>query len=178
MDSSINVSQIFKICTSIFIVILFVCYLFVKFFKITCRKLGIAGNVKKSTYFNKKLIHHNPIKITFITQISKTLPWLFKCNVDYIKALPGEIIKVNYKARNTSSSKYSIGEATYNVTPLIASKYFIKIQCFCFKKIIIPPNTDITLPLVFYIEPSFCSKEETKNIKELTLIYIINNIKL
>ncbi|MEY2393633.1 cytochrome c oxidase assembly protein [Wolbachia endosymbiont of Tettigetta isshikii] len=174
MDSSITVSQIFEICTSIFIFILFVCYLFIKFYKITCKKLGIAGNVKKSTHFNKK-IFYNPIKITFITQTSKTLPWIFKCNVEYIKALPGEIIKINYKAKNTSS-KYSIGEATYNVTPLIASKYFIKIQCFCFKKIIIPPNTNFTLPLVFYIEPTFSSKEETKNIKELTLIYIINNI--
>lgn len=82
----------------------------------------------------------------------------------------GEIIRVSYTARNATAQP-AVGKATYSVAPPIAGKYFSKVQCFCFKRIYIPPKTTINLPLVFYISPEICSDETAGHIREISLVY-------
>ncbi|MFP3039892.1 MAG: cytochrome c oxidase assembly protein, partial [Candidatus Hodgkinia cicadicola] len=101
----------------------------------------------------------------------------FKCNINYVILSPGEIIKIDYRIKN-SNREYWVCEASYNVTPFIASKYFNKLQCFCFNKIIIPPNANIILPLIFFIDPAICFDENTKDLDQLTLTYIMNSINI
>lgn len=173
--SSINSNQIFGFCSLIFIFMVSFCYLITKLYKITCSKLGLAGLPKRGGCLNKRL-HHQPIKIEFITQTDKTLPCSFNCSTNHIISLPGEIIKINYSLRNKSNN-YAICEAVYNVIPLPTSKYFNKLQCFCYNKIIVPPCGNVVLPLVFYIEPNINFDDNTRNVEKVTLTYILNNMK-
>ncbi len=63
---------------------------------------------------------------------------------------------------SNNSDNYVVGEAIYNITPFTSSKYFNKLQCFYYNKMIIPPYSNIVLPLVFYIDPDICFDENTK----------------
>ncbi len=117
------------------------------------------------------------MKIEFATQMNKRLILTFKCNTEHIVLSPGEIIKIDYRIKNPSK-RYWVCEASYNVTPFIASKYFNKLQCFCFNKMIIPANANIVLPLIFFIDPAICFDESTKNLNQLTLTYIMNNMNV
>ncbi len=171
---SINSSQIYGISTMISISMVIFCYLITKLYKVTCTKLGLAGIPKKGVNFNKKL-YHRSIQIEFITQADKTLPCDFGCSIKHITLIPGEVIKTNYRLRNKSSN-YFVSEAVYNITPFVASKYFNKLQCFCYNKMIIPPCTSVVLPLVFYVDPNINFDESTKNIEKITLTYTLNNM--
>ncbi|PIM96673.1 Cytochrome c oxidase assembly protein CtaG [Candidatus Hodgkinia cicadicola] len=172
--SLIRSSQIFGLSISMFISMIGFCYLITKWYKITCAKLGLAGIPKKGTNLNKTL-YHQLIKIDFITQVDRTLACAFDCSVSHITLISGEVVKINYKLRNKSNN-YLVSEAVYNITPFVASKYFNKLQCFCYNKMIISPYTNIVLPLVFYIDPNINFDDSTKNIKELTLTYTLNNM--
>ncbi|PIM95891.1 cytochrome c oxidase assembly protein [Candidatus Hodgkinia cicadicola] len=172
--SSISSGLIYGISIITFVSMGVFCFLMAKLYKITCARFGLAGIPKKGINLNKKL-HHKPVQIEFITQIDKTLPCVFECSINRIILIPGEVIKVNYKLRNKINN-YFVGEAIYNITPFVASKYFNKLQCFCYNKMIIPPCSNIVLPLVFYINPNITFDEGTKNIEKITLTYILNNM--
>ncbi|PIM95832.1 Cytochrome c oxidase assembly protein CtaG [Candidatus Hodgkinia cicadicola] len=172
---SISSGLIYGFSIAMFVSMGVFCYLMTKLYKITCSKFGLAGTPKKGVNLNKKL-HHQPIQIEFITQVDKMLPCVFRCSISHITLIPGEVTKANYKLRNKNND-YFVGEAIYNITPFIASKYFNKLQCFCYNKMIIPPFADIVLPLVFYIDPNINFDDDTKNIKKITLTYILNNMR-
>ncbi|XXM93681.1 cytochrome c oxidase assembly protein [Candidatus Hodgkinia cicadicola] len=143
-------------------------------YKQICARTGHAGATKRSFEHNNKL-NDSKIKIRLIATTNEALPWLFKPSVDAINALPGETIKTSYTVKSLAGTPI-LGEATYNVTPYSASKYFNKIQCFCFSKISVSPLAKATLPLVFYIDPKISSNESTKNIKTITLMYNMNPV--
>ncbi|PIM95588.1 Cytochrome c oxidase assembly protein CtaG [Candidatus Hodgkinia cicadicola] len=157
----ISSGQIFGFCITIIISMVLLCYLITKLYKITCSKLGLIGVPKRDISLNRKLHHHRFIKIEFITQTDKTLPCNFNCSIEQITLMTGEIAKVNYKLRNKNDN-YVVGEAIYNITPFTSSKYFNKLQCFCYNKMIIPQYSNIVLPLVFYIDPDICFDENIK----------------
>ncbi|PIM94903.1 Cytochrome c oxidase assembly protein CtaG [Candidatus Hodgkinia cicadicola] len=172
---SINSDLIYGLSIMMFIFMGIFCYLITKLYRITCTKFGLAGIPKKGTNINMKL-NHKPIQIEFITQVDKTLPCEFKCGITHVTLIPGEIIKVNYKLKNKNNN-YFVSEAIYNITPFIASKYFNKLQCFCYNKMIVPPCTSMVLPLVFYIDPNIDFDDGTKHIERITLTYILNNME-
>ncbi|XXN19782.1 MAG: cytochrome c oxidase assembly protein [Candidatus Hodgkinia cicadicola] len=138
-------------------------------YKQICNKTGYAGTTKRVSNYNSNL-HDAIIKIRFVANTDDRLLWLFKPSVAEVYAHPGEIIKTSYIAKNLTQST-SAGEATYNVTPHAAGKYFNKIQCFCFTKIGINALKEEVLPLVFYIDSKISIDETTKNIKVITLMY-------
>ncbi|XXM90177.1 cytochrome c oxidase assembly protein [Candidatus Hodgkinia cicadicola] len=138
-------------------------------YKQFCAKTGYAGTTKRAIEYNSGLNDTN-IKVRFVANIDESLLWIFKPSITEIYTHPGETIKTSYVARNLTNN-VTVGEATYNVTPLIMGKYFNKIQCFCFTKISINAFKEETLPIVFYIDSRTKTDETTKNIKTVTLTY-------
>ncbi len=63
-----------------------------------------------------------------------------------------------------------MGEAAYIAR--VISKYFNKVQCFCFSKISVGSLAEATLPLVFYIDSKVDAAESAKNIKAITPIQL------
>lgn len=112
----------------------------------------------------------NAIKIEFDCNMSTKLGWEFKPLVSYIYTLPGNAFLVYFYAKNITN-KDAIGTAIYNVTPVQAGQYFVKIQCFCFENIFLKAGQEIKMPVLFMIEPFISNNLETKTIKLITLSY-------
>jgi cytochrome c oxidase assembly protein subunit 11 len=69
-----------------------------------------------------------------------------------MKVHPGALIRANYVAHNTGSHSF-VGQAVPSITPATATRYFQKIQCFCFSQQTFGPGEQRTLPVVFTISP-------------------------
>ncbi len=165
-----GISNTFIACLLFSAILVPICYIIARNYKTVCASAGIIGALRPVKTLSRS-VREPKIDVSFLAQSDDSLPWTFKSNIARVKLAPGEIIKVSYTAKNMAAYS-TAGEATYNVVPLAAAKYFNKIQCFCFSRIYIPPKATINLPLVFYISPAFCLDETTRNIKEITLAYV------
>ena len=58
-------------------------------------------------------------------------PWRFKAEKNAIDVHPGELVTVVYDIANTQS-KVVAGQAIPSYAPQQASRYFRKLECFCF----------------------------------------------
>ncbi|MGP1919104.1 MAG: cytochrome c oxidase assembly protein [Candidatus Hodgkinia cicadicola] len=90
-----------------------------------------------------------------------------------IRSLFVEFTNSDYVLRNDSSVPIT-AEAVYTVTPFWLSKYFAKLECFCFKRITLNPGSKVVLPLVCFIDPRI--KLESSSVGSLTLTYFMNLI--
>jgi cytochrome c oxidase assembly protein subunit 11 len=63
------------------------------------------------------------------------------------------------------------GQATYNVTPLRAAKYFHKIKCFCENGQKLGPQQSARFGVSYYVNPKIATDPDTKDIKTVTLSY-------
>ncbi|MGP1918148.1 MAG: cytochrome c oxidase assembly protein [Candidatus Hodgkinia cicadicola] len=111
------------------------------------------------------------LTISFEAYLNSTLPISFKPSVTKVTLSPGEVIKADYFLSNNSQLPIT-GEAVYTVTPFWASKHFIKLECFCFKRIMLNCGSKVVLPLVCFVDPRI--KLETTFVNSLTLTYFMN----
>ena len=75
-----------------------------------------------------------------------------------------------YTARNDSGDAVT-GQASFNVTPSQAGRYFTKIQCFCFTEQTLAPGQEVQMPVTFYVDPAILDDPDARNISEITLSY-------
>lgn len=82
-----------------------------------------------------------------------------------MKVHPGALVRANYVAHNTGDHTF-VGQAVPSITPVTATRYFHKIQCFCFSQQTFGPGEQRTLPVVFVINP-----EIDADLRTVTLSY-------
>ncbi|MFP3038325.1 MAG: cytochrome c oxidase assembly protein [Candidatus Hodgkinia cicadicola] len=147
-----DASAAFKGCLLFSLTLFLGCFVIARNYKKMC------ASSASSTRNLSRQVRETKLNVSFLAQNDKQLSWILKPNTAWVSLAVGEIIRVSYTARNATAQP-AVGKATYSVAPPIAGKYFSKVQCFCFKRIYIPPKTTINLPLVFYISPEICSDE-------------------
>ena len=76
-----------------------------------------------------------------------------------------EKIAINHGLKKTS------GKAIYDVRPELLEKYFVEIDCFCYKKQTLLPGEKSTYSITFYIDPEIAEDPNTKEVKTITLSY-------
>jgi cytochrome c oxidase assembly protein subunit 11 len=82
----------------------------------------------------------------------------------------GETALSFFKASNRISEPVS-GTAIFNVAPELASRYFTKIECFCFKQQTLAAGQSVEMPVTFFVDPKIVDDEDTRNMSEITLSY-------
>ncbi len=110
------------------------------------------------------------IRVEFDSNVHSKLNWKFYPKTQFIDVYPGQTFLVYFYIKNISG-RDKVGTAIYNVSPVQAGQYFIKIQCFCFENIFLKNKEEVTVPVLFHIDEDIAANKETKDIRLMTLSY-------
>ena len=108
------------------------------------------------------------------TKVEENLSWNFSTTNTSMEVKIGQLYKIDFNVKNYGSIKSS-GKAIYNVRPKLLKKYFVEIDCFCYKKQTLLPSEKSTYSITFYIDPKILSDFKAKDIKDINISYTFLN---
>lgn len=147
-------------------------YATVPAYRAFCQKFGFAGTprVEASAPATENILIERLITIRFNSDIDTSLNWRFKPVQRSIDLHVGETGLAFFEAKNRHETEIT-GTATFNVTPLKAAPYFVKIQCFCFTEQTLEPGETAQMPVTFYVDPEIAEDKNLDDVKTITLSY-------
>lgn len=155
----------------LFISMLLLTFASVPIYNIFCKATGFAGTtqrVSSSTLKNQK--GTRKIKIEFDANVDAKLPWRFVPKHRSVDVITGENTLIFYESENLSDRDI-VGTSVYNVSPLKAGKYFVKVHCFCFEEQLLKAGQKVLMPVSFFIDPDFDKDPQMEDVDTITLSY-------
>ena len=125
---------------------------------------SVEGNIKGNKLAARKDLSRK-VTVQFFTSLNQNLQWEFKALTRQVKVHPGEIKTVKFYARNKTGRRV-VAQAVPSVAPGQATKYFTKMECFCFNQQTFETDEAREMPLQFVVDPDL-----PKNINTITLAY-------
>lgn len=141
----------------------------VPLYSLFCKVTGFGGTTQVSESLSGEILPRQ-VSIHFNADTGRHMPWSFKPEIRAVDIRLGERGIAAFLAKNTADVPVA-GTAVYNVTPLKAGKYFHKIQCFCFDEQILQPGEEISMPVVFFVDPSMDKDPNMDDVRTITLSY-------
>lgn len=149
-------------------------YASVPLYRLFCQVTGFGGTTMQATESDAAraatLATGQKISIRFDATSAMGMPWTFRPAQATDTVTIGERDIATYVARNDSDQTIT-GMATFNVTPEQAGKYFNKIQCFCFTEQTLAPGQEVTMPVLYYVDPAMLDDPNMKGVEQITLSY-------
>ena len=121
---------------------------------------------EKTTKDNNQKI----ITLNLDTKVEENLSWNFSTINNSMEVKIGQLYKIDFNVENYGSSKSS-GKAIYNVRPKLLKKYFVEIDCFCYKKQTLLPGEISTYSITFYIDPIMINDSRIRNLNSMAISY-------
>ncbi len=143
----------------------------VPLYDVLCDITGLNGKTRNvaAEFIDTKVDLSREIKIQFVANTNRGMPWEFKPKESTLIVYPGEMYKTSFYAHNLSSQTIT-GQAIPSVAPGRAAIYMNKTECFCFNQQVLKANEEVEMPLVFFID-----KDIPDDVKTLTLSYSLYN---
>lgn len=155
-------------------------YASVPLYRLFCQVTGFGGTTMTATESDAaraaSLATGETISIRFDGSTAMGMPWSFRPTQASDTVTIGERDIATYIARNDSDQPIT-GMATFNVTPEQAGKYFNKIQCFCFTEQTLQPGQEVTMPVLYYVDPAALDDPNMKGVEQITLSYTFHRAK-
>jgi len=107
------------------------------------------------------------VRVQFITSNNENMPWEFRPTQYEIKVHPGELVQVDFYAKNPTG-KRMIAQAVPSLSPAQGTDYFHKTECFCFNQQVLEAGEETLMPLIFVVDQAL-----PEHLKTLTLSYTI-----
>ncbi|KAA3673388.1 cytochrome c oxidase assembly protein subunit 11 [Paragonimus westermani] len=150
-------------------------YAGVPLYRIYCSRYSSGTNVefaraKSEDIRNMKPVRDRQITVYFSADTYSNMAWNFKPVQTQLTVVPGETALAFYSAENPTDEPI-IGIATYTIVPPEASKYFNKIQCFCFEEQRLNPYEKVDMPVFFYLDPEFAEDPKLFRANHIILHY-------
>jgi cytochrome c oxidase assembly protein subunit 11 len=142
----------------------------VPLYRLFCQVTGFAGTTQRADAAAVPGAVNLMISVRFDANHSPALPWQFAPVQTHRRVAIGARNIALYTARNLSDRPVT-GTATFNVTPSQAGQYFTKIQCFCFTEQRLAPGQEVSMPVVFFVDPAILDDPDARDISEITLSY-------
>ncbi len=141
----------------------------VPLYNLFCRVTGYGGTTQVAVDQSQTVIDRK-ITVRFDASMSRDLPWAFYPAQKSISMNVGENAVAFYVAENKSDHAAS-GQATFNVTPLQAGQYFVKVECFCFTEQRLEAGQTANMPVAFYVDPAMADDPDLAYVETITLSY-------
>ncbi len=147
-------------------------YATVPAYRAFCQSFGFAGIpiVEASAPEADAVLADRTITVRFNSDIEPALDWRFKPVQRSVDLQVGETGLAFYEASNRDNAPVT-GTATFNVTPLKAAPYFVKIDCFCFTEQTLSPGETAQMPVTFFVDPAIAEDQNLDDVTEITLSY-------
>ncbi|WP_374764395.1 cytochrome c oxidase assembly protein [Yunchengibacter salinarum] len=142
----------------------------VPLYDLFCRVTGYGGTTQTAGDRAGPQVTDRDVTIRFASNTHRDMPWRFKPKQNTQSLKVGEKTIAVYEAYNPTDRTIT-GTATYNVTPLKAGSYFIKVDCFCFTEQTLKPGERVDMPVIYYIDPALADDPEMGDVTEVTLSY-------
>ena len=140
----------------------------VPLYRIFCEVTGLNGTTQRAERAPGAVA--GEIGVRFDANINPALPWRFEPVEERVRIQPGARTQISYRASNLTA-RTTTGTAVFNVTPVVAGKYFSKIECFCFSEQTLRGGESVDMPVIFYVDPKIREDDATRHIDEITLSY-------
>ena len=146
-------------------------YAMVPAYRAFCQQFGFAGTpLVQETAPAPEAVIERSITVRFDSNIEPALPWRFKPVQRKVDMNVGETGLAFFEAVNRDDVPVS-GTATFNVTPLKAAQYFVKIECFCFTEQTLDPGQTVQMPVTFFVDPAIDEDKDMDDVTAITLSY-------
>ena len=134
--------------------------------------LIIIASITAAIIFEKKTkdTEQKIITLNLDTKVEDNLSWNFSTNNNAMEVKVGQLYKVDFNVENYGSNQSS-GKAIYNVKPETLKKYFVEIDCFCYKKQTLLPGEKSTYSITFYIDPKMINDSRLLNLNSMDISY-------
>lgn len=144
-------------------------------YRLFCQVTGYGGTPRLADSAGTRPIGRT-LTIEFNADTDPGLPWEFAPEQKAMTVQAGQQSLAFYKARNLTANPVT-GRAVYNVLPLKAGAYFVKIDCFCFVEQTLQPKESAHMPVSFYIDPAIADDPDMKDVKTIILSYTFFAVK-
>lgn len=141
----------------------------VPMYRLFCQVTGFGGTTQTAESLPDVVLDRT-MTINFNADTAQNFGWDFTPEMRRIDVQLGARGLTAFRARNPENVP-TTGTALYNVTPLKAGKYFHKIQCFCFDEQTLQPGEDVSMPVLFYVDPAMNDDPNMNDVKVITLSY-------
>ena len=149
-------------------------YASVPLYRLFCQVTGFGGTTMVASESKAaaaaRAATGQTISIRFDATTAMGMPWTFQPSQATDTVTIGERDIATYVARNNSEHAIT-GVATFNVTPEQAGKYFNKVQCFCFTEQTLAPGQEVTMPVLYFVDPAMLNDPNMKGVEQITLSY-------
>jgi len=147
-------------------------FLLVPLYNVFCDVTGLNGKLDLSiaAATSQGIDATRDVTVEFVVNQNRAMPWQFTPKHSSLTLHPGQLATTAYFAKNTTS-KTMYAQAIPSISPSRASKFFKKVECFCFTSQKLGPGETRYLGLRFYLDPAL-----PKEIKRITLAYTIFDI--
>ena len=141
----------------------------VPLYELVCEVTGIGGKTGRIEAASGKIDRARTVVVELAALPSSGLPWDFEPMQKRVAVHPGETTTVKYRVRSRANETLT-GQAVPNVVPFTASKYFNKIECFCFTQQKLAAHETREMPVTFVVDPKLA-----QDVKTVTLSYTFFN---
>ena len=147
-------------------------YASVPLYRAFCQVTGLGGTTQRTAVGEAAVavVSGKTLSIRFDANHMPALPWNFAPEKSHETVTIGERQIAFFEAKNLDAVPVT-GRATFNVTPVVAGKYFTKVQCFCFTEQTLKAGQQVRMPVIFYVDPKILTDPDAKDIAEITLSY-------
>jgi cytochrome c oxidase assembly protein subunit 11 len=167
--AALNKRLAFKLSLVVFAALIFG-FAIAPFYDVMCKKLGINGKADTSaTLATQKVDTSRWVNVIFTGNTMPGLSWTFHPTQNSMRVHPGQIMLTSYIAKNNGAQSV-MGVAVPSITPELASLYFKKVECFCFKQQTLKAGESKEMPLRFYV-----SSDLPADVNNVTLSYAFFN---
>lgn len=142
----------------------------VPLYRIFCQTTGFGGTPRTENVAAPVAVIDREVAVRFDANVNPDLPWRFAPVRRQVEVRLGEETLIHYAAANLADQPVS-GTAAFNVSPDAAARYFNKIECFCFTEQTLAPGQEVSMPVLFYIDPAIADDPDARDIRKITLSY-------
>ncbi|MHA7878712.1 MAG: cytochrome c oxidase assembly protein [Saccharospirillum sp.] len=141
----------------------FVWFGLVPMYDLICEWTGITGRTTSASEEQLFEVQDRDIRVQFLARNGAEMPWDFRPVVSQVTAKPGEIVRVDFYARNPTDQDM-IGQAIPSLAPFESTPYFHKTACFCFDQQPLAAGEEVEMAMVFQIDPELPDWIKTINL--------------